>query len=52
MANNIIYKQVMEHIEVILNGVFLFSSDTMQEAQRELITSISSKNNNRGVFIC
>lgn len=25
-----------EHVEVFLNGVFLFSADTMREAEQEL----------------
>ncbi len=30
------FKQVMEHIEVFYNGIFLFSADNMKEAREEL----------------
>lgn len=31
------FRNVKGHIEVYFNGVFLFSADTMQEAETELI---------------
>ncbi len=30
------FRRVKEHIEVYLDGQFLFSADTMQEVRREL----------------
>ncbi len=37
----ITFKSVMEHIEVYLNNVFLFSADTKQEAIKELKAQMS-----------
>ncbi len=39
--DNIIIKSVMEHVEVYLNNIFLFSADTALEAIRELKAQMS-----------
>ena len=52
MQNNIIFKRVKEHIEVLCNNTFLFSADNETEAQRELLANISTVNHNSGVYIC
>ena len=34
--NGFVFNNVRGHIEVYLNGVFMFSADTMSEARKEL----------------
>lgn len=33
-----------EHVEVFLNGIFLFSADTMEDAHRELELRMENSN--------
>jgi hypothetical protein len=37
----IVFKSVMEHIEVFINNVFAFSADTKAEAVKELKAQLS-----------
>ena len=39
--DSITFKSVMEHIEVYLNNIFLFSADSKSEAIKELKAQMS-----------
>ena len=39
--DNIQIKPVMEHVEVVINGMFAFSADSEQEAIKELKSQLT-----------